>query len=561
MSTSDGRYTLVYNGEVYNFGEIRRELEAFGEGFTSTGDTEVVLKACVRWGERAVERFRGMFAFGFWDDRDQTLLLARDRLGVKPLYLAPGPDGLAFASEVRTLLAAGAARRVLSPRGLLGFLRFGSVQEPDTILADVSSLPPGSYLVRDARGVRETTYWTPSVAAPSQQDRREVVEEARRLLHESVRLQLVSDVPFGVFLSGGVDSSALAALAAEEASSPIHTFTVSFDELAFSEEERAAEVASRFGCVHHSVRVTGATAAGDLEEAFRAQDQPSGDGLNSWLVSRAARREGLSMALSGLGGDEVFAGYPNFRHFAMLLRASQAGALCPASVRTLLERRLARTGAPHRLRKAVAILQATGSPRGVYGALRRLFTDAQIERLLPGPAFRRIMGADLAIEEGRLAGDPVNDFSRFELTGYMRNTLLRDTDGMSMANSLEVRVPFLDERLVDFMIQVPGALKLDRKVNKPLLLGAVPSLPRDIGSRPKMGFVLPLAEWFQGPMKDSLEKILIGLAGPAAGVIRRPAMEDAWAVFLRGGQVAPSRLWAIASLAAWLNEHEVILPW
>jgi asparagine synthase (glutamine-hydrolysing) len=561
MSTSDGRYTLVYNGEVYNFAEIRRDLESLGESFASTGDTEVVFKACVRWGEEAVMRFRGMFALGFWDETERRLLLARDRLGIKPLYLVRDASGIAFASEVRTLLAAGASRRVLSPKGLLGYLRYGSVQEPDTILADVQSLPPGSFLIHDDRGSRERAYWVLPADAPIARDRDDLVTSLRCLLHESVRLQLVADVPFGIFLSGGADSAALTAIASAESSQPVHTFTVVFDEKSLSEEVWAADVAGRFGCVHHSVHVTGADAATDLVEAFRDQDQPSGDGLNSWLVSRAARREGLSMALSGLGGDEVFAGYPNFRHFGFLVRASRVGGVCPSGVSSYLEARAARPGASHRLRKAIALAQAEGKASGVYQALRCLFTDGQIERLLPGPAFRRVMGSDVASECQAMSGDSVNDFSRFELTGYMRNTLLRDTDTMSMANSLEVRVPLLDERLVDFMLKVPGDMKLDRSVNKPLLFDAVPALPRDIGRRPKMGFVLPLADWFRGPMKDGLEEIILGLRGPAAGVIRRSASASAWTAFLAGKQVSASRLWATASLAAWMDEHDVILPW
>ncbi|MFN7986191.1 MAG: asparagine synthase (glutamine-hydrolyzing) [Thermoanaerobaculia bacterium] len=562
MTTVDGRYALVYNGEVYNFAEIRRELEGFGESFTSSGDSEVVLKALVRWGPVAVERFRGMFALGLWDETDRKLLLARDRLGVKPLYVASKPDGLAFASEVRTLLAAGAAERVLSPRGLLGYLRFGAVQEPDTLVAGVRSLEPGTTLVFDGRETRERRFWRLPTGPSRVVPRAEAVGEIRRLLHESVRMRLISDVPFGVFLSGGGDSSALAALASAEASRPVHTFTVVFDEAAFSEEKHAEAVAKRFNCVHHSVPVTGDDAAASFPEALRSQDQPSGDGLNTWLVSRAARCEGLSMTLSGLGGDEVFAGYPNFRQFERLVKLSGAAAFVPGAFLSFLAGCAARPSASHRMRKGVDVAQAAGDPAGVYTALRSHLTDRQIEGLIPEPAFRRVARNEGPRISAAMSGDAVNDFSRLDLAGYLRNTLLRDTDTMSMASSLEVRVPFLDHKLVEYVLSLSGGMKLEGEGNKALLFEAVPELPREAGLRPKMGFVLPLGAWFRGPMKGKLEEILLGLPGPATGILRHEPTVEAWRAFLDGdGTVSASRIFGLASLSAWVAENDLELPW
>lgn len=562
ISTTDSRYTLVYNGEVYNFIEIRKELETLGETFRSSGDSEVVLKALVRWGPAAVERFRGMFALGLWDERERTLLLARDRLGVKPLYLCAGPDGLAFASEVRTLLAAGAASRVLSPRGLLGYMRFGSVQEPDTLIAGVRSLEPGSILQYNGRESRERVFWSLPSGPAQPRPREEALEGISRLLHEAVRLRLVSDVPFGIFLSGGADSSALAAIASAEASQPVHTFTVTFDETAFSEEKHAAEVANRFGCVHHSVRIKGEEAGASFAEALRAQDQPSGDGLNTWLVSRAARREGLSMALSGLGGDEVFAGYPSFRRFETLVKLSSASAFVPRVLLSFLAGLAARPGVSNRMRKAIAIAEAGGGSGRVSAALRALFSDRQIEGLMSGPAFRLAKGTVGPWPGVTASGDFVNDLSRLDLEGYLRNTLLRDTDAMSMASSVEVRVPFLDHVLLEYILSLPGRMKVEGYGNKALLFEAVPELPREAALRPKMGFVLPIDEWFRGPMKVRMEELLLGLPGPSAGILRRRPMARTWKVFLDGdGSVSASRIFALASLSAWVVEHDLVLPW
>lgn len=561
MTTGDGRYTLAYNGEVYNFPEIRRELETLGETFRSSGDSEVVLKACVRWSERAPERFRGMFSLGLWDERDKRLLLARDRLGVKPLYLAETPGGIAFASEVRTLLAAGAVPRVLSARGLHGYLRFGSVQEPDTLVEGVSSLEPGTTLVWSGEGGRVRRYWALPDAPPAPIARVEAVAEIRRLLHESVRMRLVSDVPFGVFLSGGADSSALTALASAEAARPIHTFTVVFDEAEYSEETHAAETARRFGCVHHSVHVTGDEAGETFDEALRSQDQPSGDGLNTWLVARAARREGLSMTLSGLGGDEVFAGYPNFRRFGRLVRLSAAGALAPAALLNLMEKRAARPSASHRLRKGVDVARAAGDAAQVYAALRGHHTEAQIAELLGDDVREAVAGVAVATQKTTSTGDPVNDLSRLDLAGYLRNTLLRDTDAMSMASSLEVRVPLLDHRLVEYVLTLPGSMKLEGEGNKALLLDAVPELPREAGLRPKTGFVLPIRDWFRGCMKGRLDDLLLGLPGRAEKVLRRGPTAAAWKAFLEGdGTISATRVLALASLASWVATYELELP-
>jgi asparagine synthase (glutamine-hydrolysing) len=562
MATADGRYVLVYNGEVYNFLEIRRELEEMGDTFASTGDSEVVLKACVRWGERAVERFRGMFAFGFWDDSARTLLLARDRLGVKPLYVTRVSGGLAFASEVRALVASGACTRVLSPRGLLGYLRYGSVQEPDTLVSGVFSLAPGSTMLFDGRQACERKYWAVPCGPPARVPRAEAVSRTRELLRESVRLRLVSDVPFGIFLSGGGDSSALTALAAMEASRPVHTFTVIFDEASYSEEKWAGEIARGYGTVHHTVHVTGQAASRELDQAFSDQDQPSGDGLNTWLVSRAARREGLAMALSGLGGDEIFAGYPSFRRVKRLLYLSRLGRWTPSRVLSAFEKWTAVPACPQKLRKAVVLGGASGDPAKLHGALRSLFTDRQIEMMVTEPALGWMRTEQAPSLAAGSSGDAVNDLSRYELTHYLRDTLLRDTDSMSMAASLEVRVPFLDHKLVEQVLSLSGQLKLEGECNKALLFDAVPELPRDIGRRRKVGFVLPLGPWFRGPMKTAIEDSLLGERGESAGFLRASMMSAMWRAFLAGdGAVSDSRIFALASLSRWIAEHRMETPW
>jgi asparagine synthase (glutamine-hydrolysing) len=566
MVTSDGRYVLVYNGEVYNFQEIRKELEALGATFRSATDTEVILKAFERWGEACVQRLRGMFAFAVWDERDGSLFLARDRFGIKPLYMVKSGHGIAFASEVRTLLRAGAVEPVLSPTGLLGYLRYGSVQDPETLVAGVRALPAGATLTLRHGATQTTRYWSLPQAAPDRKSSDDAVRDLRPVLNEATRLHLISDVPFGVFLSGGVDSSALTALAARASTTPIHTFTVTFDEKAYSEELFAAKIAARFGCAHTSVHISGGEAAAAFDEALASQDQPSADGFNTWLVARSARRAGLSMALSGLGGDEVFAGYQNFHRFGRLLAFARTASRVPPRLRAWLERRLAVPGAPNRFRKALALAATDGRPDLVYGVLRRAFTDAQLTTMIARPALRR---AQMAKEEedpetvaALDAADPVNAFARLELDRYLRNTLLRDTDSMSMASSLEVRVPFLDHRLVEEVSALYGIIKISPDENKPLLTGAVPEMPAEVARRPKMGFVLPLSDWFRGPLRDRVERSLVGSDGPAAGLLLRPAVASAWRSFQSGDDsVSASRFFGLASLATWCDRHRMVLPW
>ncbi len=565
MTTDDGRYTIVYNGEIYNFQEVRRELEQLGERFQSTGDTVVLLRAYARWGLAAIPRLRGMFAFGIWDSLTGDLVLARDRLGIKPLYYAQRSDGIVFSSEVRAMLATGAVPRKLSRRGLLSYLAFGSVAEPDTMVDAVSALPPGCSLRLTATGVELTRYWELTETPRAELSFEEAVEHTRGALNDAVRLRLIADVPVGVFLSGGVDSSVLVSFAARSAHSPLHTFTVTFDETEYTEAKHAASVAAAFGCTHHQVHLPASEAAADISAVVSALDQPSADGANTYFVAKAAKRSGLCVALSGLGGDELFAGYRSFRVFQLACRA--AGALRPLSggvLDTLL------TGHPFRLPgskpyKLEEVLVGEADPLAVYSTLRGMFATTQRRALIradyvadePGAcgvrAVVRSCGAGLMTS---MSGDPVNTYSALEMDNYMLNTLLRDTDAMSMAHALEVRVPLLDHVLVERVMEIPGALKLRRGMNKPLLRLAAHGIPSAALDRQKMGFVLPFERWFRGPLRAWLADAVLGETVRAMGALDEVAVGAMWQAFVGGGGgVTASRVWAIAALVMWCAEY------
>jgi asparagine synthase (glutamine-hydrolysing) len=564
MHTPDGRFSIVYNGEVYNFQELRAELEKLGDTFVSHCDTEVVLKAYARWGAGALTRFRGMFALAIWDARERTLFLARDRLGIKPLYFTRGPAGFAFASEVRALLATGFAERRLSRRALTSYLAFGAVSGPDVILDGVRSLPPGHYLVWKDGDVVEREFWSIPLIPERDAHFDDEVRALRPILHEAVRLRLIADVPVGVFLSGGVDSSAIVALATEASSSPVHTFTVTFDEERHSEAAFAAEVARRYGCDHHQVHLPASEAVGTFGRAIEALDQPAADGMNTYFVSKAARAAGHTVALSGLGGDELFAGYGHFRSFARLAALARAAAQLPPGVHRALGAAESIPMAPIQLRKLSMLLAGEGTNAATYAACRAMFTPEE-RRALLAPGFDEPGFLGVTLPAGLHAGGaaprgvgPVNAYAAFELTNYTRYTLLRDTDVMSMAHALEVRVPLLDHVLVERTMRTPGALKIGGSQNKPLLTAAVTGLPDSAIKRPKMGFTLPYDAWFRGPLRPWMEDLLLGGSVRRLGFLQHAAVERLWRSFLKGDRYTThARIWCVAALAGWCEANRV----
>jgi asparagine synthase (glutamine-hydrolysing) len=551
---------ITYNGETYNFKELRREL---GGEWASNTDTEVVLHAYGKWGVDAFRRLRGMFAFALWDERQKRLLLVRDPLGIKPLYYYVAKDRLVFASELRALLASGFVPRKLSAAGLDSYLANGSVAAPLTIVDGVRQLLPGHYLAVDQTlRLNEVAFaGTRGARGPIKRD--EAVARLRAELEESVRLHLVSDVPLGVFLSGGMDSSALVALMSRTNAQRPNTFSVVFDEAAFTEAPFSRAVATRFDTEHQEIRLSEDRLLRLLPRALAAMDQPTMDGVNTFVVSQAVKNAGVTVALSGLGGDELFAGYPSFR------RALKFNAM-PAAARRVLRAAsgIALNGSVQR-RKFWQLMNSAGTPADVYRISRQLFSTESVVRLVEAnggrpqraaPTVKRgnaetPVGAALC---GRPWPDVVNEISRLELSGYMSNTLLRDTDAMSMAHSLEVRVPFVDTKLVDYVLSLPGAWKLDHRP-KPLLADALEDLlPRDFLARPKMGFTLPFEKWLQNDLRTEVASVLEDASALAAPALDTNAVQKLWRDFLQKPRaVGWSRPWSLYVLAKWCDINHV----
>jgi asparagine synthase (glutamine-hydrolysing) len=551
---------LAFNGEIYNFRVLREELEKLGHRFLSTGDTEVLLAAYGEWGENCVAHLAGMFAFAAWDAQRQKLFLARDRLGVKPLYYFEAPNLFLFGSEVRSLLATGLVPRRPSQEGVASYLAFGAVQDPLTIVEGVHSLPAGHSLIWENGKLKLRRYWSlAEVAArpPATESPEEAVRAIRNRLTEAVSQRLISDVPLGIFLSGGVDSSSVVVLAREASEFLPDTFSVVFENSELSEADYSSRVARVFGCRHHEIKLTEEGLREEIPNALAAMDQPTMDGVNTYVVSKATKQAGITVALSGLGGDEVFAGYSSFVSVPRMMAFRRyAGWMEPlgAGLQGVLA-----GGRANRYTKLVALGGGQYPGNHPYFLSRALFLPPAVRSLSPYFAARNghlseACGLDMLAESVRSL-DPVNQVTVLEGSTYMANMLLRDGDCMSMAHSLEIRFPLLDHRLWEYVLPLAGKLKLDPRLPKPLLLRAAgEKLPEEIYLRPKMGFTLPFAHWLRNGLGPAVEKELSGSRSLQPMPFDPAEARKVWRAFL-AGKTTWSRPWALYVLKNWMQQN------
>ncbi|MGO9088673.1 MAG: asparagine synthase (glutamine-hydrolyzing) [Candidatus Sulfotelmatobacter sp.] len=558
---------IVYNGEIYNFRDVRRELELAGTSFVSHSDTEVLLKAYACWGQQCLAKLRGMFAFAIWDARQHRLFLARDPMGIKPLYYFQSGSYFLFASEVRTLLGTGLVPRQIDHAGLINYLTFGSAYDPLTLVKDVYALPAGCTLTWESGTLRQSTYWDLVDEGPDGQTREAVsahgemraVEHLQSILEEAVRLQLVSDVPVGVFLSGGIDSSALVSILSRGGVTP-STFSIVFREAEFSEAQHSRAVATKFHTDHHEISVSQADVLAAIPDALCAMDLPTMDGINTYFVSREARRAGVKVALSGLGGDEIFAGYSSFRTVPRMERFAQFWNHAPYAVRAPLASALAALSPENdQSRKLISLARDNGEILHPYFLARMLFTPDQRSVLLPesGADTTEAAKSQRLCLQRALPLDAVNRVSYLEARCYMLNTLLRDADFMSMSQGLEVRVPLIDHRLAKAVLALPGAWKLSQ-TSKKLLVGAMAgSLPDEIVHRPKRGFTLPFEHWMRQELRAEIEPGLDAKrinGGPLGGLLNGAEVQAVWQRFLCG-KTSWSRPWSLYVLQRWCELH------
>jgi len=550
----DPRLSIVFNGEVYNYRELKAELEARGHAFKTNSDTETIVHAYEEFGARCVERLRGMFAFAIWDARDRSLFVARDRVGKKPLYYARTPRGaLVFGSELKCLLAHPEVGREISPEAVDAYLTWGYVPETLAIFRGVEKLLPGHHLTFAGGRLRTEGYWDFEFAEAAGGREEDYLEELRALLDEAVRVRLVSDVPLGAFLSGGVDSSTVVGLMARNTDRPVKTFSIGFNEDSYDELKYARVAARHFRTDHHEFVVT-PDICSVIDELVWHFDEPFADSsaIPTYMVSKLAR-EHVKVVLSGDGGDELFAGYTRY----VIDRRRGAFARLPRAVREGLMQPFARL-LPHGARGRNFLHDVAYDPLDRYLESVSVFTRlgkaslyTEDFRRLAGEA-ARAPGEFRATAERSGSGDPLERLLYLDSKTYLPGDILTKVDRMSMAASLEARVPLLDHKLIEFVARIPSSLKMKGLVTKHIFKRAVRDLvPAEILDRPKQGFGVPIEQWINQQLRERVRGTLTeartagrGLTDPAYVALLLDEHE-------RGRRDHSPRLWALFMLELW----------
>ena len=571
LFNEDHSVAVVYNGEIYNYLSLMRELQQFGHSFRTHCDTEVIVHAWEQWGERCVERFRGMFAFALWDRRQQTLFLARDRLGVKPLHYALLDNGqLLLASEMKALLLHEELRRELDPLAVEDYFSYGYIPEPRTIFRQVRKLEPGhTLLLRKGQALPQPQrYWDIPFAVQTPASEAQAADELLARLREAVRIRLMAEVPLGAFLSGGVDSGAVVAMMAQESAAPVNTCSIAFGDPQFDETPYAQMVAERYRTRHHTQRVE----QHDISLVDRLAglyDEPYADSsaLPTYRVCQLARQR-VTVALSGDGGDENLAGYRRYRWH---LHEERWRTLLPLGLRKPVFGALGRLypkadWAPRRLRaKTTFQALARDSVAAYFHSVSIMDDDMRVA--LFSPALKRELGGYHAQQvlqrhaRACPADDALSRIQYLDLKTYLPGDILTKVDRASMAHGLEVRVPLLDHQLVEWMSGLPPQLKLQGGIGKYLFKrGLEPHLPKELLYRDKMGFSVPLAAWFRGPLRAHLQRSLSSPVLADCGMFNLDHVQQLIAQHLSGRRDHSAPLWSLLMFESFLRQLPAATP-
>jgi len=554
---ASGRYVMVYNGEMYNYQEVKKSFPDYP--YKSTSDTEVLLASFVSRGPSCISLFKGMYAFAIWDKQERALYVFRDRLGVKPLYYYAGKDAFVFASEIRGILATGLVQRKLNKEALGDYFGFQSVGYPHSPVEGIVQLEAGSYLkIKDGK-IEKKRYWSLEKKACQQEirDKEEVHQIIRSLLRTAVERRLVSDVPVGAFLSGGIDSSVVVGLMAETSRTKPCTFNISFTEEEFDESRYAQLIAKKFDTDHHTIQLRPESMLDELENALGAMDTPSGDGINSYVVSKAIRKEGITVALSGMGGDELFAGYPFFKKFLDLQKRSSLFDLS-SPLRRLSGNVLEKISSGKYNRISQLLAMDDVSIENAYPIFRQILSPAQISKLT-----RLASGNKHGIvEQLHTWSDAMDQYPHLsqvsvaEYLGYTQQTLLKDTDQMSMAVALEVREPYFDHELIEFVLAVPDSIKYPTYPKSLLVESVAPLLPDEIVHRRKQGFLFPWKLWLKKELRSFCESKIRNMS--QRGFINGDSLMSYWKKFLNDDPaVRWAEVWLFVVLEYWMEKNGI----
>jgi len=554
MCNEDETVWIVFNGEIYDFLKLKETLITKGHRFKSKTNTEVILHLYEEYGEDCLRYLRGMFSFAIWDKRKQILFAARDRFGIKPFFYYFKNGQFIFSSELKSLLSTGLIEKTLNPKAVTDYFTYGSVQAPQTMIKNVFSLLPSHYLVLKNSKITIKKYWDLRLSEEQNIDKTEEehILDISDILNEAVKIRLISDVPLGAFLSGGLDSTSIVALMKKHSLTSVKTFSIVFGESAYDESYFSQKVAIRLGTDHTQILLKAKDILKKMPVIFNSMDQPSIDGFNTYVISNAVRNAGLTVAISGLGGDELFAGYPSFKVLPKLLNTSKLLNALPQGFKDKSFNLLASLAKTRRSLKGYASVLKCKTIEDLYYLKRMVFLPHELERIL-------IIDGQNTATRGTKKDyvDIINKLSYLEIENYLQNTLLQDADRMSMINSLEVRAPYLDHILVEKMFEIPGELKIGTDYTKRLLVKAVGKiLPEEVCNRQKKGFVLPFEQWLRAELKDYCQEMLSQDSLKKIPLLDSKRTHKIWKSFLNGSKLYNySSILCLLSFVNWYRKN------
>ena len=550
-----GRYVLVFNGEIYNYAEIKQELRDYP--FQTSSDTEVLMAAFTTWGIDSVKKLKGMFAFAMWDKKQECLYLVRDRMGVKPLVYYHQDGVLLFSSERRSLLASDLIARKLNHFAVVDLLSFQSTGYPDTMVQNIFEVKAGTWIKIDRHHQETVAYWNITDVEPNHgMQRDEVQEKLFELLNKAVSSRMIADVPMGAFLSGGIDSSSVVALMQLQSGQQTSTFNLSFTEKDYDESVYADMIAHRFHTKHQKHLLRPEDYIGQVTSALDAMDSPTMDGVNTYVLSSAIRQSGIKVALTGVGGDELFAGYPGFIQYKNMV-ASKKGLMISGLGRKALSilLRSKRDNRSHRMASVLSVDRI--SIDHLYPAFRKVMSDYHIQQFTKLDTGRK--GLQEMLKKDLVGTHQLEDFSTYsmaEYLGYTQKTLLKDADQMGMAVGLEIREPFFDHELVEFVLSLPDTIKYPHYPKQLLVESLDPLLPNEIVHRRKQGFVLPWEHWMRNELQSFCSDAINSIA--ERDFIRSQALQKHWKKFLKGDPAVHwTELWLFVVFSHWLNKQGI----
>jgi asparagine synthase (glutamine-hydrolysing) len=559
--SSDGNYTIIFNGEIYNYKEVKTKilLQFPDLTFKTNSDTEILLQAYIKLGSKCLELLNGMFAFAIWDSVKQSVFIARDRIGEKPLYYSHNNNNFLFSSEIRSLLASNKIAKKLNQPALLDYVQYQTVHAPQTLIENVFMLMPGHYLEFSNGNLSTNCYWKPQIKnSTTATDPATASEKIKSLFEDSISLRMVADVEVGAFLSGGIDSSAVVAQMSQLSKKPISTFSIIFGEKDFSEEEFSNQIAKKYNTNHHPIRIEAHDFLNEIPQILKAVDFPGGDGPNTYAVAQATRKTGIKVALTGLGGDELFAGYPVFKQAYKFhqKKCLQNTPLMLRKVTGSVAKVLKRGTAGDKLKRILSTKELNDA--AFYALSRQLFDKEFAKQLLKNPTNETLPVEIIAksVFNNDTKDHLLSQVSIAEMTTYMQNVLLRDTDQMTMAHALEVRAPFLDHRLIEYALSVNDKIKFPTTPKQLFVKAMGDLLPSEVVNRKKMGFTFPWEHWLRHEMKEYCGVRIKQLA--KRKYFNEDQLIELWNRFTKFDASVPwTRIWHLVTLEEWMNNNNI----